>query len=716
MDYKNLPFHPTSEKIVQIISDKVQNNDLKLFRVIVAYYLGVVASNMRISITGFGRQEIPVNVYAIALSPSGTGKGFSTSIVERDVIQTFKDEFYSSTFNMCADHNLDRLASIRAARNGTDALTDEMPLLQKEYASLGSPLFVFDSASTAAIKQLRNKFLLAEVGALSLQIDEIGANLLNQTEALTSFLELYDKGFIKEKLLKSSAENIRYEKLEGSTPTNMLLVGTPSKIFDGAATETAFIEFLTMGYARRSIFAYTRHIPAKEELTPEEIVSKMFDSSSDMFIDTISMNIGKLADIDNVGKTVDLPKDVLLHLVTYKLDCERRASEFKAHQEVFKMEMLHRYFKVLKIAGAYAFIDGSPDITEDLLFNAIALVEESGNTSFTEMCEPERPYEKLANHLAEIGKEQTLPDLDNDLPYFKGSRATKDDMLNMAIAWGYSNNIIIKKTFRDGILFIEGETLGVTNLDEMIIATSDDITEGYEAVYVSWDELKVLGETPNVHWVNHHLVNGYRKETNAVPGFNMLVLDVDGTYPLEAAKTILQGYKALFYTTKSHTDKSPHYRIILPLNHILRMEREEYKQFMHNVYEFLPFKMDEQGDHRCKKWTSHDGEVHEIDGDLFDVTPFIPQTKKNENRIEQHKAYGNLDGLEYWFLNNTGAGNRNHQMHKYARVLVDKGYDYGVIQEKIMELNNKLPEKLSEEEIVTTVMQTVANAIHERDR
>ena len=55
MDYKNLPFHPTSEKIVQIISDKVQNNDLKLFRVIVAYYLGVVASNMRISITGFGR-------------------------------------------------------------------------------------------------------------------------------------------------------------------------------------------------------------------------------------------------------------------------------------------------------------------------------------------------------------------------------------------------------------------------------------------------------------------------------------------------------------------------------------------------------------------------------------------------------------------------------------------------------------------------------------
>ena len=142
------------------------------------------------------------------------------------------------------------------------------------------------------------------------------------------------------------------------------------------------------------------------------------------------------------------------------------------------MEMLHRYFKVLKIAGAYAFIDGSPDITEDLLFNAIALVEESGNTSFTEMCEPERPYEKLANHLAEIGKEQTLPDLDNDLPYFKGSRATKDDMLNMAIAWGYSNNIIIKKTFRDGILFIEGETLGVTNLDEMITATSDDITEG----------------------------------------------------------------------------------------------------------------------------------------------------------------------------------------------------------------------------------------------
>ena len=38
-----------------------------------------------------------------------------------------------------------------------------------------------------------------------------------------------------------------------------------------------------------------------------------------------------------------------------------------------------------------------------------------------------------------------LADLDEDLPCFKGSKSTKDDMILMAIAWGYKTMSSLRK-------------------------------------------------------------------------------------------------------------------------------------------------------------------------------------------------------------------------------------------------------------------------------
>ena len=71
---ENMEYHPLSDKLVDILQTKTQNSNPLFFRVIVAYYLALVASQMRASIKGWaGRGTIPINVYALALSPSGTG-------------------------------------------------------------------------------------------------------------------------------------------------------------------------------------------------------------------------------------------------------------------------------------------------------------------------------------------------------------------------------------------------------------------------------------------------------------------------------------------------------------------------------------------------------------------------------------------------------------------------------------------------------------------
>ena len=42
--------------------------------------------------------------------------------------------------------------------------------------------------------------------------------------------------------------------------------------------------------------------------------------------------------------------------------------------------------------------------------------------------------------------------------------------MNLAIAYGYQNHMIIRKSYQDGIEFVEGEKLQETNLKEMMVS------------------------------------------------------------------------------------------------------------------------------------------------------------------------------------------------------------------------------------------------------
>lgn len=707
-------YHPTSEKIAEFLCTKTMNEERLFFRVVLAYYWGVMASSMRATIKGFDRTELPINIYAFNLSPSGTGKGYSTSLIERDLLGQFRENFLEFTFPTVAEQNLYNLAQKRATRKSTASNVidpdDELERVRKEFESLGSLLFTFDSATVPAVKQMRTKLQMGDCGAVNLQIDEVGANLVGQGEVLDAFLELYDLGLIKEKLTKSTAENTRYERLSTATPTNMLLFGTPTKLFDGDITEKRLNEMLEMGYARRCLFGYLRKAKKPGGITADDIVKRMFDANSDVMISQLSNQFAKLADISNLRKHITIPRDVLINLIQYRLDNEEKAKVFSEYQTVQRSEMEHRYFKALKLAAAYAFIDGSPVITQELLENAIKLVEECGD-AFTEMLSPERNYAKLANYLAEVKTDCTLADLDEDLPYFRGGKNQKDELINMAISYGYRNNIIIKRSFLDGIQFIRGETLEYTNINEIQVTASRDMTTGYATRKLPFDELYKLTQMKDIHWLSHAVQNGYRNEENAIPGFNMIVLDVDGTCQLSTAKLLLKDRKALYYTTKSHTKETNRFRIILPTNYVLKLDAKDFKEFYKNILESLPFEVDESASHRCKKWLSNPGHYEYTEGELFDVLPFIPKTSKNEERKVSLNDQSSLDNLERWVLNNTGDGNRNKQLFNYGMILVDAGFALDVIRNKIRELNEKLPGKLDDAEIDGSIMITIGKKI-----
>ena len=706
--FDQMAYDPVTEMLTDIMCAKTQNSERMFFRIANSYYWGLLASQMHATIQGWGGSNLPINIYAMNLSPSGTGKGYSTGLIENSVINRFREAFMENTYPLAAEQNMKAIAAKRAVRKGTDPV-DEFEGLQKEFNSIGSLLFSFDSATVPAVKQLRHKLNLARAGGVNLQIDEIGANLVGQTEVTNAFLELYDTGMIKDKLVKSSVENTRFERIEGSTPTNMLLFGTPTKLLDSGLTQKHLVEMLEMGYARRCFFGYIPKVKKNVTADATTLINQMFNSNSDAALDQLSCDLEQLADISNMNKIVRIEQAEAIYLMEYKIHCDRRADALKDHETILRSELENRFFKVLKLAGAYAFRDYSPNITIQHLEAAMLLAEDSGE-HFSRLMTPEYDYEKVAKYLADNNTGVTLPDLEQALPCFRGSKQQKDQMIEYAVAWGYRNNIVIKKLYDGNILFLRGETLKKTNVDELIISTSTKLAEGYKNARIKFDDLTQLGSVDDYHWTNHHFVEGYRREDHTIAGFNCIVLDVDGTLPLNTAKELMKEYKVFMYTTKRHQNEDglDRYRVIIPMNYELQLDREEYKMFMDNVMSSLPFEMDESCNQRNKKWlTCKSVETYSHEGELFDVLPYIPRTAKNEEREARFKDQRELDNLEKWVLNNTGDGNRNKQLYNYAMVLVESGLQFTEIGEKVRSLNNKLMDKLSDEELQATILKSI---------
>jgi hypothetical protein len=712
-----LQMHPLQQSIVEILSIKTQNTDTMFFHLMVAYHFSKLATMMRTNVSIDGLGVLPVNMYAINLAPSGSGKGRSMNIIEDQVINRFRERFMEETFFAVSNENLAKL-SLRRANNKHSTPEIEKQLLEDEFNGAGPMVFSFDSATTAAVKQMRHKLLLANIGSMNMEIDEIGSNMLGNMEVLTSFLELFDIGKIKQKLTKHTKENNRSEELYGSTPTNMLLFGTPTKLLNGSKVEDEFYEMLEVGYARRCFFGFSKYRKHEKPMTPQEIYSIFTDPNNENTLFAIADKLAELADIVNYGSTIKMPKDVMLELISYRQHCDHKAESYSEYEEIRKAELKHRYFKAAKLAGTYAFIDQSVNITEDHLYHAIAMTEASGR-AFDQILRRERPYAKLASYICTIKREVTHADLVEDLPFYKGTEAQKRDMLSLAVAYGYKNNLIIKRETIDGIEFLSGNSLPVTDLNKLKLSYSNDFTKNYDNRNGHWDNLVNLCTREGYHWCNHHFMEhedfpsqrGYRDEAHTYPGFNLLVLDVENSVSMDLAKSLLFSFTWFMHTTKRHTPDNHRFRIVLPMSHVLELDQKDYREFMNNIYDWLPFTVDRQTNQRSRKWETSPGTHFYNAGHLLDVLQFIPKTKKAEENKVKLLEQASLNNLERWFLNQMEEGNRNNMLLRYAFCLVDQKMSFDDIKAEVLALNSQSKNPLAKDEVLNTIMVSVAKKL-----
>ena len=716
---KKEPHHPAMGELVDLLCHRTGNVNRDFFQAEVAYFLGLIPSSMRTTIISPERGKIPVNIYSIALATSGFGKGHSVSLME-DVVSEFRDSFTKAVFPYIADKSLFDLAVEIAASKGGDE-TKEKELLEADFKRQGHAPFIFDSGTGPAVKQLRYKLLLARAGAINFQMDEIGANLVGNTEILNMLLELYDLGKIKTKLVKNTADNERGIDLQGVTPANCLMFGTTSKLFDGSKTEEEFYAFLEMGYARRCFFGMGRPDVVPVNVNPEDVYNGLVNKGRSQALTYWKQKLNSFADPKYYGRKIDVPKNVGVLLISYRLACEALANQMPEHEVLRKAEMSHRYFKGLKLAGVYAFLDDSPEITDKHLLQALKVCEESG-ASFQTLLKRERNFVRLAKYIAESGTTLTHADLVEDLPYYPTSGTPRKEIMDLAMAWGVGNHVVIKKTVVSGVEFFSGTTLQETDLNKIRFSFSDHFASGYTPEHRPFDSLPKMLKAPGLHWCNHHFENEHRSDETVLEGFNCLVVDIDGHkrdksgavirkgIRIEAVHDMMKEYSFITATTKRHTPDEHRFRLILPTNYNLALDKADYREFMDSFLLWLPFESDESANQRSKKWmTNENAIIHLHKGlNLVNVLPFIPKTKQNSEYRASVLDLGRLDHLERWFLNNMDVGNRNDNLLKFAMMLFDAGMGYKELSDKVHNLNQQCVSPLKKDEIDTTILKSVA--------
>ena len=699
-NYNKFEMHEAQEDLVDILCKKTGRDERRFFRVLIAYKFAEIASHMRTSVDYLGT-NVPVNLYAVNLSGSGFSKDASMNLLDSKIFNRFRKKFEFETFTSVSELNLAAMADERVITQGISQMLADSNV-EKEFTTLPKFLYSFGASTIEGYKALRNKLSMAEIGATSFIIGEIGSSLQPNAEALTELLNSYDMGLSKQKLIKTDSNSEMY----GPVPSNLFMFGTQSKLFDGGRVEEDFFNLLEEGYGRRLFFGYVEnHSSASLELTPEQLYDIATDSTTDLMMKSMDSSYEVLADVAKANQTMKMTKDVAMIFIKYRQHCDIAANGMKAHEEIRKAVVSHGYWRAVKLAGAYAFIDGTGAITEEQAEAAIALVE-SSNDSFNDIARRPTSYVKLIEYMADMEKDLTQVELIENLPFYKGNESQKNQMMTLAIAYGYLNKIVVKKTYSDGVEFFRAERLIETALDSVKVSYSRDITSGYTPHEGPFSQLPQMICEDGFHYTVNDWEGGHRNGDNLIEGFNLCVLDVDHGISLNTAKALMEDYQYIMYETKRSTPAHNRFRIIIPLSHTLKLNRDDFKEFMNNVFDFLPFDVDDGTSDCARKWLSNKSPAHTNEGKLLDVYDFLPKTKKQEEMAEQNARITNSDSVQRFFLLNHQSG-RNNAALKYAFMLMDNGLSTDATIIQVRDFNSKLQDPLSDAELGSSIFKSI---------
>lgn len=342
----------------------------------VNYKMANIASQMHIRVdTKSGYKPTPVNLYSLVLLVSGGGKNSSLGLLDRwffgDAFFKIKDLVYPHYRKQAYDR-LEEAGIERDIHNWTQSMSNSTISGMYAYAE---------------------SYSLTGFGSLNIEVDEIGNAVISKAELFENLLTPYDNGDFMPVAKRSDANSMDISGL----PVNLYCFGNRVRLMDGDKTEQSFIQLLDEGYGRRFIFVDDDSKP--KPATPQEVMNEMkVSEQTRVQREPERIFIKELIDSKNFNKVLDMTDEAMFKYATIKADGDAYVYEHKGLQPAVVADITERHFKTIKLAGIYAFFDGS-DVVEGRHIDEAFEVVKASSEVLTNLRKIKPLHERLLDYL-----------------------------------------------------------------------------------------------------------------------------------------------------------------------------------------------------------------------------------------------------------------------------------------------------------------------------
>lgn len=541
--------------------------------------------------------------------------------------------------------------------------------------------------------QRLNDFKREGIGMPSLFVDEVSTAFQTNQDIIQNIQlisELFDSGNFESKAVKDRTK--QSEPVYGMGMSGLFIGSEHGILEDPKILQDVETELISK-LARRVCFDYPvfedEEDTVDDDVDADAILDELDDDEDRR--DAIKAEINDLSHrlandlCDNDINIIDLPKDVKRMYKAYKIYCNEvaklraglvKTKDEKSDGEILEPEILeqfHRHWKALKLAGMYCAIDGRSKIELQDLREGISFVEmvAYGLGKFLKKAN-RQTYEVLLDHFLEGGKPLSIHDMIKK-GWIKKAVHIKDLII---LANSKAGGTALIEQVDDKVIYTEMEEtqedkyfMSYKEVPELRLQHFLDegheyeeakkmakdervpfITDGYIYKETSFDKLANLLRN-NLAYAPYRFMTkeegakyneklfsnpklGIRGKENIIGGANFIVLDVDNAgITINEAYDFLCDYK--FHMARTSDENNPYkFRVILPLDVVLTVDKTKYRKFMAKVSEYVGIKIDVLPQSQI----SYGFEGREVmtndDGDLFPASEMLKNLPVVEKKIQ----------------------------------------------------------------------------------
>jgi hypothetical protein len=659
--------------------------DIKRYgRMVSLYGVASIANSIRVEVLiPTDNNSMPMNMFAVGFAKSGISKTRSLGYM-KSWIQDSWDTIKSK------GNNAMEMKDPFALEEVTD-LTKDGVTIAESYKSMT------DSSMTALMRVLD----IVGYGSINLIVDEFASVISRDYDLLSSsVLEIYDRGQVSVNLRKTS----KTKRAETCIPMNLLAFGSPHLLFEtDANTEKLFTDLLQAGLARRSIFVNVDTSINKYNLETSIAVEASISDVKQKFVQIVEKYDHKVLSLSSSAKQAYMA----LHDANIQESSE--ISEFRSIQKIYAR---NKHWLALKLCGVVAISNFHDEVELEDFMYAQQVVEDSYLDLISIISRPEK-YEVVVNYLLDKGTTESEYTLTKELPFYKEIKSKKQ-FLELAKGYAYNNNITLQIHDRQNVTFYSARGKVKTDLNKPIMFSyATEMSDGY---YTNdeflWEDLYKVVTKDGVFYSAHSFKDGHRSNENAITGFQLVILDIDGGCELETAKALFSDYTYLIATTRSHQkDKNgkieDRFRIILPMEYALDLEAETYSKMMKNLFDDLPINVDRLHD-AGRMFFGASGEYWYNTGEMLNCDKYIDYTQEKEiyDKEGAKLSKKNINGISQYIIRNQHNG-RNNVLAKLSLLLMDSGYTHEEAKAEVVRVNNQFDNPLPLSELEKTVFKTI---------